>query len=62
MKTEKKLVKVYFNGSLVCGAFIYGAYVEVPEDYTMRQFVNAVKEAGYKTFMKDGMRRCASVS
>ena len=58
----KNMIKVYFNGVLNCGAYIYGACVYVPEDYTMRQLVNAIKEAGYKQFMIDSMKVLAYVS
>ena len=58
----QKMIKVYFNGVLTCGAYIYGACVEVPEDYTMRQLVNAIKEAGYIQFMLDSMKILAYVS
>ena len=53
--------KIYFNGELKCGAFVYGAMVEVSEDYTMTEIVKAIDEAGYKTFMLEGMRRLARV-
>lgn len=58
---EKKMIKVYFNGVLNCGAFIYGAEVTVPENYTMLQLVTAIKNAGYKSFMTDTMKRLANV-
>ena len=58
----KKTIKVYFNGVLNCGAFIYGACVEVPEEYTMNQLVTAIKNAGYKQFMTDTMKRLAYVN
>ena len=58
----KKMVKVYFNGVLNCGSYIYGACIELPEDYTMRQLVNAIKEAGYKQFMLGSMKSLAFVS
>ena len=58
---ERKQTEVFFNGVLNCGAFIYGASVIVPEDYTMLEIVNAIKEAGYKEFMLPSMRRLARV-
>jgi hypothetical protein len=59
-KMERK-IKVYFDGELECGAYIKNAMVIVNEDYTMLQLVTAIKEAGYKTFMTDTMRRLAKV-
>ena len=53
--------EVFFNGVLNCGAFIYGASVTVREDYTMSEIVKAIKAAGYKEFMLDGMKRLAKV-
>lgn len=58
---ERKETEVFFNGVLNCGAFIYGASVIVPEDYTMLEIVKAIKAAGYKAFMLPGMRRLADV-
>ena len=58
---ERKETEVVFNGVLNCGAFIYGASVIVPEDYTMLEIVKAIKEAGYKEFMLPSMRCLASV-
>lgn len=52
-----KTMKVYFNGNLECGAFIQNAVVEVPEDYTMRQMVEAIKHAGYISFKLPSMKR-----
>lgn len=56
-----KTTMVYFNGVLNCGAYIFGACVEVPEEYTMNQLVTAIKNAGYKQFMTETMRRLADV-
>lgn len=58
---ERKMKEVFFNGVLNCGAFIYGASVTVREDYTMSEIVKAIKAAGYKEFMLDGMKRLAKV-
>ena len=58
---ERKETEVFFNGVLNCGAFIYGASVIVPEDYTRLEIVKAIKDAGYKEFMLPGMRRLAEV-
>lgn len=58
----EKMIKVYFNGVLNCGAFIYGAEVTVPETYTMNQLVTAIKNAGYKSFMTETMKRLANVN
>ena len=57
----KNTIKVYFNGVLEYGAYIQGADVEVPENYTMFQLVMAIKEAGYKRFMTETMRTMANV-
>ena len=57
----KNTIKVYFNGVLECGAYIQGADVEVPENYTMLQLVTAIKEAGYKRFKTETMRTMANV-
>lgn len=57
-----KTIEVYFNGVLECGAFIYGAKVTVPEDYTMIELVTAIKNAGYKRFMTNTMKRLANVN
>ena len=56
-----KTIKVYFNGVLNCGAFIYGAEVEVREDYGMGELVRAIKAAGYKSFMLPSMKILAEV-
>ena len=53
--------EVFFNGVLNCGAFIYGASVTVREDYTMTEIVKSIKDAGYKEFMLEGMKRLAKV-
>lgn len=58
----EKMIKVHFNGVLNCGAFIYGAEVNVPENYTMNQLVTAIKNAGYKSFMTETMKRLANVN
>ena len=58
---EKKMIEVYFNGELECGAFIQNAMVVVNEDYTMLQLVMAIKEAGYKSFMTRTMRRLVKI-
>jgi hypothetical protein len=58
----KKQIKVYFDGERESGAFVQGASVTVSEDYTMRQLVNAIKEAGYISFVTETMRRLAKVS
>ena len=57
----KKMKEVFFNGVLNCGAFIYGASVTVREDYTMTEIVKSIKDAGYKEFMLEGMKRLAKV-
>lgn len=54
---EMEFVTVYFNGVLDCGAYIYGAEISLPENYTMNQLVKAMKENGYKAFMLETMRR-----
>lgn len=54
-------MKVYFNGNLECGAYIQNAVVIVPEDYTMRQMVSAIKSAGYTTFKLPSMKRLVRV-
>lgn len=46
-----KNTRVYFDGQLECGAFIKNASVEVPEDYTMNQLVQAIKNRGFISFM-----------
>ena len=56
-----KTMKVYFNGNLECGAYIQNAMVEVPEDYTMNQMVNAIKAAGYVTFKLPTMKRLVRI-
>ena len=58
----EKRIKVYFDGQRESGAFVQGASVTVNEDYTMRQLVNAIKEAGFVTFATDTMKRLAKVS
>ena len=58
---ERKETEVVFNGVLNCGAFIYGASVIVPEDYTRIEIVKAIKAAGYKALILPGMRRLADV-
>ena len=58
---ERKFKEITFNGVLNCGAFIYGASVTVPEDYRMSELVRAIKQAGYKQFMLDGMKTLANV-
>lgn len=56
---------VYFNGELNVGcggaAYIQGASVNVPDDYTMTQLVNAIKEAGYISFMTDSMKKLVRI-
>lgn len=53
--------KVLFNGeiALSCGgsAYVQGAQVIVPEDYTMNQLVTEIKEAGYISFMLPTMKK-----
>ena len=56
-----KMIKVYFTGITEMGCCIYGASVFVPEDYTMNQMVQAIKEAGYKMFMLNTMKRFVAV-
>jgi hypothetical protein len=58
----KKQIRVYFDGERESGAFVQGASVTVNEEYTMRQLVNAIKEAGYISFATETMRRLAKVS
>lgn len=55
------MIKVYFDGQLECGAYVQNACVILHEDYTMRQFVNAVKEAGYVSFMTRNMKRLVEI-
>lgn len=55
-------IKVYFDGITNMGCCIKNARVEVNEDYTMRQIVNAIKEAGYQMFKLDSMNRFVKVS
>lgn len=59
--TIMKNIKVYFDGTLECGAHIQGAMVIVPEDYTMNQLVTAIREAGYITFRTETMNRAVSI-
>lgn len=54
--------KVYFDGETeIYGCYVQGACVTVSDDYTMIELVKAIKNAGYKAFMIDGMRRLAKV-
>ena len=55
------MTRVYFNGVTEMGCYIQNAMVVLPEDYTMSQLVNAIKEAGYKMFMLDTMKRLVEV-
>ena len=54
---EGKMIKVYFDGITEMGCCIKNAMVVLPADYTMNQFVKAVKNAGYKGFMLPTMKR-----
>jgi hypothetical protein len=56
-----KTMKICFDGTLECGALIQNAVVEVPEDYTMRNMVEAVKEAGYSSFKLPSMKKFVSI-
>ena len=54
--------KIYFCGETdKYGAYVQGASVTVSDDYTMTELVRAIKNAGYATFMLDGMRKLAKV-
>lgn len=57
--------KVLFNGELALSygstAYVQGAEVIVPEDYTMNQLVTAIKKAGYVSFMLPSMKRLVRV-
>lgn len=53
--------KVYFNGQLKSGAYIQGAFVEVPEEYTMNQLVKAIKARGYTSFMTQTMKTLVQI-
>lgn len=54
--------KIYFIGETEkYGEYVQGACVTVSDDYTMTELVRAIKNAGYSTFMVDGMRRLAKV-
>lgn len=54
-------MKVYFDGITEMGCSIKNAMVDVPEDWTMNQMVNAIKEAGYKMFKLDTMKRFVEI-
>lgn len=56
-----KEIKVYFDGITEMGCIIKNAMVVVPEDYTMNQMVNAIKDARYKMFKLDTMKRFVKV-
>ena len=56
-----KTMKICFDGTLECGALIQNAVVEVPEDYTMRNMVEAVKVAGYSSFKLPSMKKFVSI-
>ena len=56
------MIKVYFDGQLNCGAYVQNAYVILNEDYTMRQLVNAIKDAGYASFMTRTMRTLVEIN
>lgn len=43
------------------GCCIQNAMVVVSEDYTMNQMVKAIKEAGYKAFMLNTMKRFVTI-
>lgn len=61
MKMTKRMTKIYFDGERESGAYIRNAMVVLPEDYTMTQFVRAIKEAGYTRFMLPTMKRLVSI-
>ena len=51
-----KDIKVYFDGiTKEYGCYIPNAYVILPEDYTMNQFVSAIK-ANYQMFKLRSMK------
>ena len=55
------MTRIYFDGVTEMGCVIKNAMVVLPEDYTMNQMVKAIKEAGYKMFMLNTMKRFVEV-
>lgn len=43
--------KVYFTGITEAGCCIYGCSITMPQNWTMKSLVKALKENGYQAFM-----------
>lgn len=60
-RKERAMKTLDISGITQMGCVVY-ASIKVPEDYTMNQVVQAVKQAGYKEFrLVDTMKRFVRV-
>ena len=55
-----KKIKVQFYGITAMGCGCYASVI-VPEDYTMNQLVQAIKNAGYTAFRTETMKRIVEI-
>lgn len=55
------MTKVYFDGvTKEYGSYVQNACVILPEDYTMTQFINAIKDR-YQMFKLPSMKKLVSL-